>query len=202
MCFGDVFLHSPREEDLQRIIAINYERRFPGCIRSWNCLHWVWKKCPVAWIGLLKGKDKKPTVAVEAIVADKWLKWGVHSGKPAIMNDVNTLDCSSVVKSIPLGSMPPDFAHEVDNRRYNTSYYPVDGIYPRWRCSKILCKRFIGQRKARFSTSLEGLRMDLGRVVGVLISQWRLLSQPSIKYSKDVLVKTLKVAIIQQNMVV
>lgn len=65
--FGQEYLRQPNEEDLRRILSINSDRGFPGCLGSWDCQHWQWKNCPVAWAGQFRGKEKKPTVVLEAI---------------------------------------------------------------------------------------------------------------------------------------
>jgi Plant transposon protein len=65
--FGDEYLREPTENDMKRILVINESRGFPGCLGSLDCQHWEWKNCPVAWAGQFKGKEKKPTVAMEAI---------------------------------------------------------------------------------------------------------------------------------------
>lgn len=33
--FGDEYLRQPIEADLRRILCVNQERGFPGCVRSW-----------------------------------------------------------------------------------------------------------------------------------------------------------------------
>lgn len=65
--FGSEYLRVPNKADLQRILAINQRRGFPGCVGSWDCRHWQWKNCPIAWAGQFKGKEKKSTIVLEAI---------------------------------------------------------------------------------------------------------------------------------------
>jgi hypothetical protein len=65
--FGPEYLREPNEDDKRPILAVNESRGFPGCLGSIDCQHWEWKNCPVAWAGQFKGKEKKPTVAMEAI---------------------------------------------------------------------------------------------------------------------------------------
>ena len=59
----------PNEEDVQHLLAINRERVFPGMLGSIDCMHWEWKNCPAAWAGQFQGKEKTPTVILEAITS-------------------------------------------------------------------------------------------------------------------------------------
>ena len=47
--FGDEYVRLPKDADLRRILSINEARGFSGCIGSWDCQHWQWGKCPIAW---------------------------------------------------------------------------------------------------------------------------------------------------------
>ena len=86
----------------------------------------------MAWAGQYKGKEKKPTVVLEAIADSELWIWGCNVGHPGSMNDLNVLDCSILVRDIMMDSMMPDFRYEVNNRSRDLCYYLVDGIYPKW----------------------------------------------------------------------
>jgi hypothetical protein len=58
-CFGSTFLRQPSREDLDKQIAINTARGFPGMFASLDCMHWTWKNCPIAW----QGQSKTRTVS-------------------------------------------------------------------------------------------------------------------------------------------
>jgi Plant transposon protein len=65
--FRPEYLREPNGEDMRRILAVNESRGFPRCLGSIDCQHWELKNSPEAWAGQFKGKEKKPTVAMEAI---------------------------------------------------------------------------------------------------------------------------------------
>lgn len=74
--FDEEYLRSPTVAGMVRILAVKEERDFPGFLGIIDYRNWEWKNCPVAWAGQFKGKEKKPTVAMEAI-ADGEL-WFLH----------------------------------------------------------------------------------------------------------------------------
>jgi Plant transposon protein len=117
---------------LRRILAINAGRGFPGMVGSIDCMHWKWKRCPLAWAGRFKGKDKKPTVALEAIAdAELWI-WHVFFGAAGSMNDVNVLDHSPTIEKVIAGKFPPKMKYLLNGSEYDLPYYCADGIYPQW----------------------------------------------------------------------
>lgn len=130
--FGDEYLREPNEEDLRRILAINESRGFPGCLGSLNCQHWEWKNCPVAWAGQFKGKEKKPTVVMEAIADGELWIWQLSVGHPGSMNDLNVADNSKTISRLLSGEFPPRIPFTINGRARTLPYYLVDGIYPSW----------------------------------------------------------------------
>jgi hypothetical protein len=40
---------------------------FPGCVGSIDCQHWSWEACPIQFAGHFNGKEKKPTIVLEAV---------------------------------------------------------------------------------------------------------------------------------------
>ncbi|KAK2395714.1 hypothetical protein QL285_057424 [Trifolium repens] len=46
--YEPMYMRSPTEEDLQKILQVSERRGFPGMIGSIDCMHWEWKNCPKA----------------------------------------------------------------------------------------------------------------------------------------------------------
>ena len=69
--FGDTYLRNPAP-DCQGLMEM-HERvhGFPRVLGSIDCMHWEWKNCPTAWIGMYTTgfKGKNPTMILE-FVAD------------------------------------------------------------------------------------------------------------------------------------
>jgi Plant transposon protein len=58
--YGVEYGRQPTEDDLCRILNINANRGFPGCVGPIDCQHWSWEACPIQFAGQFKGKEKKP----------------------------------------------------------------------------------------------------------------------------------------------
>jgi hypothetical protein len=70
--FKAEFLNQPTEEDLRRVEKTYASLGFPGCIGCLDCASWELDKCPVAWQGNHKGKDKKPSCRMEVVCDDSF----------------------------------------------------------------------------------------------------------------------------------
>lgn len=61
------YLRIPDENDLKSIMKLHSKvHGVDGMFGSLDCMHTVWKNCPVAWQGSYKGKEKKCTIVLEA----------------------------------------------------------------------------------------------------------------------------------------
>ncbi|XP_055535702.1 uncharacterized protein LOC129724650 [Wyeomyia smithii] len=123
------FLRHPNEADIQRLLKENEQRGFPGMLGSLDCCHWEWKNCPTAWAGQYKGKQKKPSIVLEAVASyDLWI-WHAFFGMPGSNNDINVLNRSPLFSEIYSGQSPA-VKFVVNARTYTSGYYLADGIYP------------------------------------------------------------------------
>jgi len=72
--FGDEYLRTPTQADLQRLLDIREIRGFSGMIGSIDCMHWEWKNCPTSWKGQYTRGSGKPTIVLEAVASqDLWI---------------------------------------------------------------------------------------------------------------------------------
>ncbi|KAH9138932.1 hypothetical protein AeRB84_016788 [Aphanomyces euteiches] len=110
-CFGEEFMRGPTEEDVERLLKVNAQRGF---------------NCPVYLAGQFKGKEKKPTVVLEACAdADLWI-WHASFGWPGSLNDINILDRSTFFDRI-LNCQAPTVSFVVNQHEYNMTYCLADG---------------------------------------------------------------------------
>lgn len=95
---GEEYLGEPTETDLQQILTINAARGFLECIDSIDCQHCKWKNCAMDCAGQLKGKQKKPTMVLEAICeGEPWI-WHKCFGSPGSRNDIIDMDHSPTLR--------------------------------------------------------------------------------------------------------
>jgi hypothetical protein len=129
--YGEECLRNPNEEDVKRLFAIGEQRGFPGLLGSIDCMHWTWEKCPTAWHGQYRGKEKTPTFILEAVASqDLWI-WHAFFGLPGSLNDINVLNRSPVFSAL-LNGNTPEVEFVINGNRYNKGYYLADGIYPNY----------------------------------------------------------------------
>ncbi|SAM03448.1 hypothetical protein [Absidia glauca] len=84
--FGNTYLRVPNQNDVERLLAENGNRGFPGMLGSLDCMHWEWKNCPSAWHGQFKGKENKPSIILEAVAShDLWI-WHAFFGLPGVVS--------------------------------------------------------------------------------------------------------------------
>jgi hypothetical protein len=128
-CFETTFLRQPSREDLDKQISINTARGFPGMFASIDCMHWLWKNCPVAWQGQFQDKDGFWSVILEAVADQSLWIWHAFFGMPGGNNNVNVLDCSPLISNFLRGE-GNDMRFIVNGNVYNRYYLLADSIYP------------------------------------------------------------------------
>jgi hypothetical protein len=65
--FEAYHMRQPTRADFDKQLAINADRGFPGMFASFDCMHYEWKNCPVAWQGNFGDKDGKKSIILEAV---------------------------------------------------------------------------------------------------------------------------------------
>lgn len=129
--FGKEYLRNPNADDLKTILKVNEERGFRGMLGSIDCMHWEWKNCPTSWHGQYTGKEKYPTIILEAVAThDLWI-WHCFFGLPGALNDINVLDRSFVFDNFLTGEAPK-VSYVLNGHQYDMGYYLGDGIYPKY----------------------------------------------------------------------
>jgi len=58
--YEKVYLRTPTQDDLQRILHASEMRGFPWMIGRIDCMHWKWKSCPKAWEGQFTRGIREP----------------------------------------------------------------------------------------------------------------------------------------------
>eukprot|EP00644_Phytophthora_capsici_P002357 jgi/Phyca11/105696/e_gw1.11.839.1 len=170
-------------------------------IGSIDCMHWVWKNCPITLAGQHKGKEKKPTKILE-VVADYDLRvWHYNFGSPGSLNDINVLEQSRIFDSMLRGDSL-EVLYSINGNTYDMPYFLADGIYPEWCVFVKSIEKPLGNKRKLFAKYQEANRKDVERCFGVLQARWRILDIPCRLLSPIKIEKVMKTCIILHNMIV
>ena len=158
--FGEEYLSKPTQADVDRLLVVGIERDFPGMLRSIDCMHWEWKRCPTAWkVAFAKRVYKVPTIILEAVVLyDLWI-WHAFFGMSGSINNINVLDRSPVFDE--LYHRTPKCEYIVNGHKYKTGYFLSDGVYPKW----ATFVKIIPFRKVQRQNYLLNVKRQLGRML-------------------------------------
>jgi len=139
-------------------------------------MHWEWKNFPSAMAGQYKGKEKKPTVVLEAAANQRLWIWHSFFGSAGTLNEINILEQSSVfVIEERLAGTSWDVEFEVCGRKYHHGYYLVDGIYPPW--LTFIKAKVVSQDETlkNFQTLQEAFRKDIERALAAAVGRYATL---------------------------
>jgi hypothetical protein len=187
---------------MKAILAETASRGFPGCLRSLDCMHWGWKNCPKALAGQFKGKEKTPTIVLEAVSMHSTWIWNSYFGTSGSINNIKILECLPLFKSNLEGtSWTIDF--NVNGNNYQNGYYLVDGIYPPWEML-IKSKGLPSANSAVkfFTKRQEAVWKDIDQTFGILKACFQILSKPALHWYPGDLTSIMSTCIILNNMIV
>lgn len=88
-----------------------------------------WKNCLMAWTGLIKGKGKKPIIALKAVANGELWIWARQFGKLGSLNDIRILNAFVIINNILDGKMIRGFTYLVNGNEYRNIFFFVKGIY-------------------------------------------------------------------------
>ena len=103
--YMEEYLRKPTVSDLRAILQLHRQvHKVDGMLGSIDCSHTTWKNCPTAWQGSYKGKEKKPSIVMEAICDYHLWFWQVSYGYAGYLNNLNILSLSPFLESLIDGS--------------------------------------------------------------------------------------------------
>jgi hypothetical protein len=172
--FEGYYLRAPTATDITRLLQVGESQGFSGMLSSVNCMHWEWRNCPSAWMGMFIGCGKHPSMILEVVVSyDLWI-WHAYFGMPGSCNDINVLHRSNLFERHLSGDTPP-VSFSVNGHTYNMGYYLADGIYPDWSAFVKRIRNPYDVRTQHFATIQESARKDIERAFGVLQKRWAIV---------------------------
>jgi Plant transposon protein len=86
----------------------------------------------MAWHGQFKGKEKAPTIVLEAYADYNLWIWHSAFGYAGTLNDINIWEQSPLLKSFVDGTFSQfvDFEYNIGGETFTQLWLLVDGIYP------------------------------------------------------------------------
>nr|XP_043639042.1 uncharacterized protein LOC122610112 [Erigeron canadensis] len=179
------YLRRPTRTDTQRIIDHHASYHgFLGMLGSFDCTHWAWDNCPVAWRGqYARGDHHGPTISLEAVASqDCWI-WHAYFGVAGSKNDINVLNQSPLFNPFEDGTAPL-VPFTVNGTEYRYPYYLVDGIYPRYAMFVKTIQHPTGEKRIRYAKAQEAARKDVERAFGIIKKKWKILREPARQMEK------------------
>ena len=201
-CFKDEYLRAPTSSDMKQLLRRSASIGFPGMIGSINCCKWAWKNCPVAWHGQYEGKEKAPTVTLEAIADSTLWIWHAFFGMPGSCNDINVVEASPLVANIANGTFPPPTEYEICAQRRHIPYWLSEGIYPKWPVF-VHSVSFPKTGKEKCLAKMqESRRKDVERAFGVLQARWHIVARPARFWTVPRMKQVMRACVVLHNMMV
>jgi hypothetical protein len=164
-------------------------------------MHWAWKNFPSAMSGQYKGKEKRPTIVLEAVADQRLWIWHSYFGTAGALNGINVLDQSTLFDD-RIAGIGWGVSFKICGRQYNRAYYHVEGIYPTW--SILIKAKTVAQDAAsqHFKKLQEAFWKDIKRAFGVLQSGWAIISILAWFWSPKDMVAIMRACVILHNMIV
>lgn len=169
----------PNQEEKERILTINENRGFPGLIACWDCKHFQWKNCPIGLAGQFSGKERTPTLVLEAICDPDLFIYYSYFGSPGSLNDLNILSQSTIRRAL----LSRDFDLKTNEYVINRNprdwlYFLVDGIYPPWAIFMSTIGEPLNEQENFYKERHEAVRKDIEGAFGTLVQQFQILQKP------------------------
>lgn len=180
------YLRLPDATDLKRIASMHEAMHgVPGMFGSLDCWHTFWKSCPKGWQGSYKnGKEKKPTIKMEALCDHHLWFWVASYGYAGTLNDINILDRSPLLKHFTDGSFVAleeesgVVPFKIGDEEFNRMFVLTDGIYPAYSRFVSGISSPVTDTEKTFTAWQEAARKDIERAFGVIQSCWKFTSKP------------------------
>jgi hypothetical protein len=164
-------------------------------------MHWVWKNCPAGWAGQFQGKEKSPTMVLEAVASKSLRIWHAFFGNPGALNDINILHRSHLFDALLTGASD-SIKYTINGNRYQTGYYLCDGIYPPWSTLVSSIQHPQDGASKHFAQLQEASRKDIECAFGVLQARWACLKTGCCLWEKLDVMQMMTCCIILHNMIV
>lgn len=204
------YLRIPDASDL-REISLMHEKKHgvPGMFGSLDCWHTEWKNCPKAWQGSYKnGKEKKPTIKMEAVCDHHLWFWHASYGYAGTMNDINVMDRSPLLARFAdgrfavveneAGTVP----YSIGEEEFPQMFVLTDGAYPQFSRFVKGIKVPLTAEQKKYTGWQEAARKDIERAFGVIQILWKFTARPILLYGLQNISARIATCMMLHNMLV
>ena len=203
--FTSIYLRTMSRSDAKKVSQLHKEQHgVSGMIGCLDCMHVSWKNCPVAWQGQTTGKEKKPTIVLEAFTDYNLFFWHASFGWAGTLNDINIWDRSLLLKSFLDGtfSNEVDFEFKVGDQEFTRLWLLVDGIYPEISRFVKTIQEPIGKNLSNYAKWQESSRKSVERAFGVLQRKFHIIVKANEQWYVDDIANIVVSTIVLHNMMV
>ena len=104
--YQEEWMRCPSKDDMTSIVNLHrHVHGVPGLLGSLDCSQTFWKNCPKGWQGTYKtGKEKKPSIVLEAICDYHCFFWHTTYGYAGSLNDDNVMYLSPFLQRLVDGT--------------------------------------------------------------------------------------------------
>jgi hypothetical protein len=208
--FGEEYSRAPSARDIAAITNLHQRvHGVEGMLGSLDCMHTYWKNCPVAWQQSFIGKEKGPTIILEAVADYNLWFWHSSYGYAGCLNDMNILNLSPLLDSLSNGTFKDMEARSgvipfsIGQETFERTYFLTDGIYPKYsRFVRGLKEEPTFDDEIKFTAWQASARKDIERAFGVLQSKFKVVSYPIHALDTKGICATVATCIVLHNMAV
>ena len=206
--YREEYLRLPTQADLKAIVALHRNvHGMNGMFGSLDCMHTYWNKCPVAWQGSYKnGKEKKPSIVLEAVADHHTWFWHSSYGYAGTLNDINIMNLLPFFESLLDGSFEEleqvVSPYKIGDEVFEKLYILVDGIYPRYSRFVKGMKEPVTREEKKLTEAQESARKDVERGFGNLQAKFQAMAHPIQLMNLNKIANLCSCSLIMHNMCV
>ena len=208
LIYRNEYLRLPTKADLKNIVRLHksVHRGINGLFGSLDCMHTHWNKCPVAWQGSHKGKEKKPSIVLEGLSDHHMWFWHSAYGFAGTLNDVNILNLSPLLEALLDGTFEEleqaVVPFTISEEEFNKLFIFVDGIYPRYSRFVKGMKEPVTDGEKALTSAQESARKDVERAFGNLQAKFQAMAKPIVLHDLLHIADLCSCCLIMHNMCV
>lgn len=174
------FLRPMDRASAERVTEMHFQKYgVRGLAFPLDCMHVAWKNGPMVWHGQFKnGKNKVPTIVLEAGADSNLWFWHASFGFPGTLNDLTIWARSPLLESLESGHwikyVDPLQSFSNGNDDFTHLSFLVDGIYPELAHFVRTIALPVNEEESAYA-KWQAARKNIERAFGVLQSKWRVL---------------------------